>query len=349
MNKFTKYLSVAMIICVAFMIFFTYNNKKSHHEMDTIPIEKTKSTVTENLNPLTGLKMDKSKLRDRPIAIMINNFHKGQPLYGISQADIAYECLIEGGITRLVAIFKDISDVNTVGSVRSARPYFINLAKSHDAIYFHMGGSTIAYDILKTDYIDSVNFITNEKYMWRDAERRRSLGLEHSALSSGELILKAVAEKDFRRLLSDNYSYSQKFGDKSQVLSGNDANKLTVKFSGYKSTYFDYDSSSQSYLISQFGKPQFDALENKQNAKPNVIVIQTDINNIEQTELVEMKLVGNGTGKYMSHGKIIDILWSRKNDNEPIQYSTTDGNPLTMFPGKIYVCVVSKTAPITVE
>lgn len=349
MNKYFKIVAIPALICVMSAAFFTVSTIRSDKKTEDIPIEKTKTVSVKNINPLTGLEMDKSKLRDRPIAVMINNFHKGQPLHGISHADIAYECLIEGGITRIVGIFKDISGVNSVGTVRSARPYFINLAKSHDAIYFHLGGSTIAYEILKTDYIDSVNFITNEQYMWRDAERRKNLGLEHSALSSGELILKAVSDKKFRRTLADNYTYTQKFGDDSQVLSGSNANKLTVKFSGYKSTVFDYDAESKSYLISQFGKPQFDALENKQNSKPNIIIIQTDINNIGQTELVEMKLVGSGTGKYMSNGKIIDLTWSRNNDGEPIKYFTTDGKPLVMSPGKIYVCVISKTAAITVE
>ncbi len=349
MNKYFKILVIPALICVMSAAFFTVSIINSDKKADNIPIEKTKAVTAKNINPLTGLEMDKSKLCDRPIAVMINNFHKGQPLHGISQADIAYECLIEGGITRIVGIFKDISGVKSVGTVRSARPYFINLAKSHDAIYFHLGGSTIAYEILKTNYIDSVNFITNEQYMWRDAERRKNLGLEHSALSSGELILKAVSDKKFRRTLADNYTYTPKFGDDSQVLSGSDANKLTVKFSGYKSTVFDYDAESKSYLISQFGKPQFDASENKQNSKPNIIVIQTDIHNIGQTELVEMKLVGSGTGKYMSNGKIMDLTWSRNNDDEPIQYFTNNGKPLVMNPGKIYVCVISKTASITVE
>lgn len=352
MNKHVKILLVPVIFIVMLAAFYTVSfnsNIKKSDDVTNIPIEKTKDVSPKNVNPLTGLEMDKSKLCDRPVAVMINNFHKGQPLYGISSADIAYECLIEGGITRIVGIFKDISNVKTVGSIRSARPYFISLAKSHDAIYFHMGGSAPAYEILKTDYIDSINFISHGNYMWRDANRRKSLGLEHSALSSGELILKAISDKNFRRSLNDSYVHTQKFGEESQVLSGSSANKLTVKFSGYKSTVFDYDADSKSYLISQFGKPQFDALENKQNSKPNIIVIQTDVNNVGQTELLEMKLTGSGSGKYMSGGKIIDITWSRSHDDEPIKYLTADNKPLIMMPGKTYVCVVSKTSEITAE
>ena len=353
MSKHVKILSIPIIVFALIIGHFTVislaNKRNNNEKIPEIQVQKTKATRAENPNPLTGLEMDKSKLRDRPIAVMFNNFHKGQPLHGISHADIAYECLIEGGITRIVGVFKDISGVGSIGTIRSARPYFINLAKSHDAIYFHLGGSTIAYEILATDYIDSVNFITHEQYMWRDAERRRNLGLEHSAFSSGELILKAVSNKNYRRELNSNYSYNQKFGSDSQVSSGSTANKLSVKFSGYKSTVFNYDSDSNSYLISQFNKPQFDELENKQNSKPNVIVIQTDVSNIGETELVEMRLTGSGTGKYMSGGKIIDVVWSRNRDDEPIKYFTTDGKPLIMNPGKIYVCVVSKTAAIAVE
>ena len=100
-----------------------------------------------NVNPLTGLcdGISDEALERRPIAVMINNMIKALPQWGISQADIIYEMLAEGRITRLLAIFQDYSKIEYLASVRSARPYYLELALGHDALFVHAGGSPEAY------------------------------------------------------------------------------------------------------------------------------------------------------------------------------------------------------------
>lgn len=300
-----------------------------------------------NTNPLTGLPMDESKTNLRPVCIMTNNMKKAQPLHGITDNDMMFEICIEGGITRIMQVFKDINSAPNIGSIRSARAYFINLAHGLGAVYVHLGGSFQAYDILKSNYIDSIDLITNGNYMWRDADRRKNLGLEHSAFTSGEKLSQAIAKKSYNTLMDKNYKFRTSFSDDSPVLSGNDAKQLNVKFSGYKSTVFDYDTEKKTYLVSQFDKPQMDGNKNIQNSKPNVLVLRADTSLIPKTELLSINLTGSGDGYYMSHGKIIEINWHRTDDNSHFTYTTKDGKDVPLLRGQTYTCIVSKTAPVS--
>lgn len=353
MKNKTKKLIIFVFIFFAIIfasIFWWMTQSKSVKSENTDNFQQNFIDKINNpgINPLTGLSMDKNKINRRPIAIMINNLHSGQPLLGVTEADIMYECPTEGGITRILGIFKDPSDVPAIGSIRSSRPYFISIAKGLDAIYVHLGGSTHAYEILNSGYIDSIDLI-KERFMWRDQNRLKNLGLEHSALTSGEKLNDGIKSKNFRTQLSPNYNYSQIFAENSPVLNGNSAKKVTAVFSGYKSTTFTYDEQNQTYLISQFKGPQMDDNIKKQNSKQNIILMDIHGQNIDNTELLSLDIIGRGTGKYISHGKYIEINWVRENDTSPFKFFTTNGENLIMIPGKSYVCLLAQWTKTNIE
>ena len=79
--------------------------------------------------------------KNRPVAVMLNNLKAAQPQLGVSQADIIYEVPAEGGITRMLGVFQTLEGVGDLGSIRSARPYYLELALGHDALFVHAGGS----------------------------------------------------------------------------------------------------------------------------------------------------------------------------------------------------------------
>ena len=81
--------------------------------------------VPTGTNPLTGLPIEPEYEQRRPVAVMLNNLKKAQPQLGNSQADIIYEVPAEGGITRMLAVYQSLEDVGSIGSIRSARPYYI--------------------------------------------------------------------------------------------------------------------------------------------------------------------------------------------------------------------------------
>ena len=91
-------------------------------------------------HPLTGEVLDEP-LTVRPTAIVINNIRYALPHHGTSQADIIFEIMAEGGITRMMGLFSSVEGVGEIGTVRSARDYYVSLALGHDAVYLHAGGS----------------------------------------------------------------------------------------------------------------------------------------------------------------------------------------------------------------
>ncbi len=305
--------------------------------------KKTKSsTESKYKNPLTGLDMDVEYVKNRPYAIMINNIDLAQPLLGVSQADVMYECLVEGGITRILAVFQTPKEVTQIGSIRSARPDFINLAQGLDAIFFHIGGSSQAQQMLENTSIDSFDLGTHTDMMWRDQQRMDNLGTEHSALTSGQKLMDGVLNDATRTKTKSSYTFKQEFSDdKSQVLEGVDAKNITATFSNYKNTNFLYDEDEKEYLVYQFGTPQMDANAGVQNSRKNVIILSVNYYQIDDEGHMGMDLVGHsGDGKYISMGKSIDIKWSKTSETEPIRYKTSDGQDLIMIPGQSYICTI---------
>lgn len=106
---------------------------------------------------LSGLPVDEKIGNRRPVAIMLNNLKAAQPMSGVSYADVVYEYVVEGGITRMMGVFENYDSLDKIGSVRSCREYFVYTALEFDAIYMHFGQATYAVELLDKDYVDNIN------------------------------------------------------------------------------------------------------------------------------------------------------------------------------------------------
>ena len=148
--------------------------KKPAEESSTVSVE-SKPEVIYYVNNLTGEQnmTDKDKVDDRPVAVMINNNHVAWPHAGLNDAYLAYEILAEGGITRIMALFKD-KDTEKIGSVRSARPYYLDYALENDAIYVHYGWSDKAKSDISSLGVDNINGLTASSVFWRDSSLNKA-------------------------------------------------------------------------------------------------------------------------------------------------------------------------------
>ena len=121
--------------------------------------------------------------KSRPIAIMINNHKTAQPLQaGLNDAYIVYEMVTEGGITRLLALFKD-KNTSQIGTVRSSRHYYLDYALENDAIYVHYGWSPKAQEDISTLKINNINGLKDAPF-WRDTTL--DVPTEHTVYTSME-------------------------------------------------------------------------------------------------------------------------------------------------------------------
>lgn len=302
--------------------------------------------IPSGTNPLTGEPMEEAYEADRPVAVMFNNLKAAQPQVGISKADVIYEVPAEGGITRMLALYQSLEGVEILGSVRSTRPYYIELALAHDALLVHAGGSPEAYRDISSwnvDNMDGVNGGSDADIFWRDQDRRKTMGYEHSMVTSGEKILEYLAEGHFRRQHQEGFDQALTFAEDGTPAGGTTAEHISLKFSYYKTGTFDYDAASGAYFVGQYGAPYTDGADGTQVTAVNVLVLETSIyvNAGDSAGRMTAKLTGEGTGTFFCGGRSVPICWSRTDRYSPFLYTLEDGTPLTLGQGKSYICIIN--------
>ena len=323
--------------------------------VEPVEPEPEPEPVLPYVNPLTGEGCAQDIGQNRPVAIMLNNLKKALPQLGVSQADIIYEAPAEGGITRMMGVFQSVEGVGEIGSVRSARDYYVSLALGHDAIFLHAGGSPQAYSAIKNwgvTALDCVNGPYEGTLFWRDPERRKSMGLEHSVLTSGDTILELLPT--YKRVTlehKEGYAYPISFLEEGEKAQGQPAQSLEVVFSTYKTGVFTYDPETGLYQVSEYGQPYVDGNTGEQVAVKNVLVLYTKVSAIagDSAGRQSVKTTGSGKGLLLCDGVGQDITWSKESNSAPLVYTGADGQPVRLGVGSSYVNVVSTSASVTVK
>ncbi|MDR1704567.1 MAG: DUF3048 domain-containing protein, partial [Clostridiales bacterium] len=277
------------------------------------------------INPLSGLYIPEENAVRRPFALVFNNNEASMPQSGLSQADIIYEVISEGTITRIIGIYQDFNSAK-LGSIRSARHYFIDIALDYDAFFVHFGGSPQAYAAIKDLGIANINGIyldsgvRTENFgsvvFWRDAERWKKASLrEHSAFTSAESLLNHVINQGYRMEKRENRGPFAFYEGKTSP-SADTVNKITVSYGGGNPGVFEYNKDLGKYYRSQFKgpKPHMDSETGEQISVDNVIVQLTSVRSIQgDTEgRRNVGVIGSGTGYLYTNGSVEPISWSKE-------------------------------------
>ena len=296
------------------------------------------------LNPLTGLPTVTDISNNRPLAIMVNNNIAAQPQHGISRADIIYEVVVEGGITRMMALFQDVSSVGVIGSIRSSRLYYVDLVQGYDAIYIFAGGSPEAYTALSRRNITRLDGTAgHEDIYYRDQQRRVSLGSEHSLMTTGARISQRLPTYGFRLEHEAGYTRALSFTEDGTPSGGEPANDFSVRFSSSKTTSFSYLESDGLYYLGQFGRSYKDGNDDTQLAFTNVLILKTSISRIPGDSEGRMRVAttGSGTGYFVCGGSYVEIEWSREEPTSQFTYKLSDGSELVFGQGRTYICIIA--------
>ena len=309
-----------------------------------------KPEVEKYYNNLTGCYVEGSKNKEnlRPVAVMINNLGKAQKVQtGLAAASIIYETFVEGGITRLLAIYKDVGSVGEIGSVRSARYSYVDLANGHDALYFHCGlDKNYTQKLMKQLNLDNIDINTG---IYGDYGYRVKNGLarEHTMYTTGELIAKALEEKDRRTEKNDKranlYEAWQNFADEDETvtLDGGVAENMSVFFSSSYITNFEYDAEQGKYMKMNKSGNNTDYRTGENLYYKNVLILFTTVGNFDDGYRVYSKLDG-GSGYYCTNGNYIKIKWTKGDSYQPFKITDENGNPVKYSAGNSYVCITNK-------
>ncbi len=284
----------------------------------------------------------------RPVAVSINNNHAAWPHAGLQDAYLGYELIAEGGITRLLAFYKDANTAK-IGSVRSARHYFLDYILENDAIFVHYGFSPQAKEDISTLNINNINGLYTSSAFYRDTSLKRSF--EHTAFTTMEKINKTIKSKKYRntsniQLLKYNPIKVDYSKDESLI----DTKKVTIKYSSYQTTSYEYDSENYVYKMFMSGKEHTDLVTGKQYTVKNIITYKVkNVSLNDKKGRQNLENIGSGEGYYISNGKAIKIKWSKSGRGSKTKYMTLDGKELIVNDGNTWIHIQPTGQTLKIE
>ena len=334
---------IIVLLLLGLYIFIGCTQKEqetiSSDEKQSAPKVATEEAIQEKdlshivKSPLTGLRMDKEKLNDRVIAVMLDNQYSARPQAGISKCDIVYEILAEGNITRYMGIIGS-EQPDDIGPVRSARDYFIDKALEYDALYVHVGGSPQAYlaiPDLKVASVDAMN--QGSDIFWRKTHKYAP----HNMYTEYNAIIKGAERKNYRKKGEyENLLFSYIDRD----IQGQDLTGIKFPYDGnrYYSAY-EYNADKKVYDRYINGEPHLDEDGDIPINTKNIIVQFTETKKVkgDSEGRLAIKMIGEGTGLYITNGKYIDITWKKTDEYAITKYFNEQGKEILLNPGKTWI------------
>ena len=261
--------------------------------------------------------------------------------HGIQQAYLTYEIIAEGGLTRLMAIFKDV-DIEKLGPIRSSRHYFLDYVLENDALYIHWGGSNpYAYnDIakLKINNLDGMNYDDGkDTVFWRDTKN-------YSAPNNGFIStknLKQESENKNYRLTSDDYellNYQKNKVDLSKDETVKEAKNITIKYP-VSSVRYEYVADKEYYLRFNNKEKHVDKLTNEQVHVKNILVLKIENKKIpgDTEDRQNLFNIGSGEGYFITNGQSIEITWNKHSRESKTIYKNKKGEEIVVNDGNTFI------------
>ncbi len=299
----------------------------------------------DNNEPVVNqkLKIVDVNSKSRPVAVMINNLSAARPVQsGVMDAYIVYEIIVEGGITRYMAVYKD-KDTAKIGTVRSSRDYYLDYALENDAIYVHFGWSPQAQELIGKLGVNNINGLYDDAF-WRD--NPMNLAYEHTAYTSMDKIMKVSKNKGYR-LTSEkdlllNYSADEVSIENEE--SSLKADNVSIRYSNVVTTSYKYNPTDKLYYRSVNGSVQKDYVTKKQYTTKNIIISYVDNGNISNDNKGRQELnnIGTGKGYYITDGYSIPITWTKTSRNEQTVYKKLNGEEITVNDGNTFIQIAPK-------
>ena len=295
---------------------------------------------------LSGKWVDKEKGERRPVAIMLNNIKEAQPMSGVSRADVLYECVVEGGLTRMMGLFEDYDDLDKIGSVRSCRNYFVYYALEFDAIYCHYGQSAYAMPLLKQDFVDNLSGLSSEGDIvyYRSTDRVAP----HNAYASAKGIKKDIEVMGYDPKYRPGYRGKFTFAYDGETIVPDSADSYSAVHvePGYliNKPWFEYNADDGKYYRYEYEEPQIDGETEEQLAVDNIILQYSSWERVDDKDYLGFDCHMGGMMTYVTHGKARDGIWMRFDGDEgAVRYFDSEGKEIVLNQGKTWVLIIQDT------
>jgi hypothetical protein len=290
--------------------------------------------------PYTGEEVSKEVANNVAFMSIIENAPAARPQSGFTEADIVYEAMAEGGITRCLALYQKDNSAK-IGPVRSMRTYFIDLAYEYNLPFAHCGGSHDALDRIKNENPMSLDEMYNGAFYWRDQTIKIQ---EHNLYTSTDKMKALISEKGYIKSPTVKLNFDKAYWD---TLNATVANNVIVKFNGEYTTAYSFKDGL--YYKSMNKVPTL----NKENSKPvavkNVVIQKVNYRTRTKELYLDADLVGQGDGYIISNGKAQKVTWSKADLHSQTIFKDETGKLVPLNPGKTWWHLLDQNANLTIN
>jgi len=271
------------------------------------------------------------------VIVMIDNHNKARPQSGLDKADLVYEILAEGGITRYMAFYYTQA-AEKIGPVRSARYYFVQLAKGYNYPYAHAGGNVDALELIQKLKLKDMDEIYNAgAYFWRDKQRKAP----HNLYTSTEKLIAGAQKKGYTLSPLEGLPLGESW-------TGSSHGDIRLDYSTGKSTYIaSWHYNGQEYERKINGKPH--VMDDGTAIKAqNILVLAAATREVMKEEIQsEIDILDKGQLIYFIEGKVAKGSWEKKSAESPIVFKDEQGKPLKIKDGQTWVQVLPSLDKLT--
>ncbi|MDD6419148.1 MAG: DUF3048 domain-containing protein [Clostridium sp.] len=325
------------IIIIIILIYLASTNKIEIK----IPFTDINTTKTEK-KKITIYDEDSNK---RPIAVMIDNNVGYSSQVGLQDAFVTYEAIVEGGLTRMMAIFKD-TNTSLIGPVRSSRHYFLDYALEYDSLYAHYGWSTFAENDIKSLRVNNINGLYVDSAYWRD----RKIAAPHNVFTNIETLYKSAENLGYQTITdewealpitSDNVDLTK---IKNKTCTDTDcdtglvqANKVTIPYSNSQTRSYAYDSERKVYLRYMNHNAHIDRDSKEQYHYKNIIIIKVKNKTLDSYGRQDLDTTGTKEAYYITNGYAIPITAKKDSRSGKTIYNYMDGSEVKLNDGNTFI------------
>lgn len=348
MKKLLIFISVLIVLIIVVLLLVLKpknNNKQSKSKKDNKTVEKKPVVPKEKVDIID------INSKSRPFAVVVNNTPVAVKVQeGLNKAYIVYEIPTEGSTSRLIALFKDVNEDVTIGTIRSVRHNFIDYALESDAILVGYGYSHYAEDQLNRQHvIDYMNGMIHSKPFWRSNPEH--LASEHTAYTSINKISDfAFNDKKYKKE-SDNtilLNYNVGEVDLSKQTDAKTANTVTLPY-GSVTTKFTYNPETKMYTRNVNGKETVDHKTKEPFTTKNIIVQKITFGMMDNNYYWDLHTIGSGEGYFITNGYAVPIKWSKSSRSAKTKYTYLDGKEIEVSDGRTYIEVQVTSRSTTIE
>lgn len=303
------------------------------------PDESAPPSLIDSISPYCG-KMLKEEKSNIPFMAIIENSKSARPQTGLSEADIIYETLAEGGVPRFLALFHS-KQPKKIGPIRSIRPYFLNISNEYGLPIAHCGGSEEALTaISKDNESKNIDEIKNSNYFWRDD----TLESPHNLFTSSEKVKKYIKDKNIKYDTFSSLQFDEEFWKNNKL---KNCSNLSIKLSSSYNTSYKYKDNKYYKMMDE--KEAIDNLNKKPLTFDNIVIQKAKTIVKDDNGHLEINLIGEGTGFVISKGKITEIKWQKKDKNSRTDLLDENNNKIPLSSGNSIWHIVDPSVKIVIN